>query len=184
MNNQTLTFHLPCNPKPSKASPSSQIVAIDGWSLIVKKTGSTRTRSGRTITVSSRHYDSFCDAFQGTQGSKNVTITFIGSTVYSIDWGTGTISLPDTAALIALAGDRALEFELAAEVLQELRQLNESTSELLGFVRDREKSELGQLNETMSELLHLLRARENVRPSDTRELHPGTQPAKAALPGE
>lgn len=141
MSTQTLSFHLPVSPQPSKTNSSAQIVATDGWKLTVKKTGSSRSRDPNTksiiVSVSSAHYDSFCDAFHNGSGTKNVAITFTGSVVNSIDWGSGVIPLPDNSALItAIQRDRAFELELGTEILSELRQLNETMTELLCLTRE------------------------------------------------
>lgn len=145
MSTQTLSFHLPVNPQPSKSNYSAQIVATDGWKLTVKKTGSNRSRDTSTksiiVSVSSAHYDSFCDAFHNGSGTKNVLITFTGSVVNSIDWGSGAIPLPDNTALMAaIKRDRAFELELGTEILSELRQLNETMTELLCLTREQRAS--------------------------------------------
>jgi hypothetical protein len=113
MSTQTLTFTLPLSPKPSKSNASAVLHSSNGWTLTVRKTGSSRdinvSKKTVNITLTVSHYEAFCDAFKGSSGSKSAVITHVNSSVQSLKWDSTTVTLPDVGSLAPLAAIGALE---------------------------------------------------------------------------
>ena len=143
MRTKTLQFACPHHPLPDPAS----------LQLVLNSTGSNRWRltvivgsTHRQINTVERfikvglnvaHYSDFCLAFQETGGAtKPVTITYEGAVVHTIAWNKGkdpiSVSLPDSEP-IASARKDMVGFALVStsDLLSELRQLNDNTSNIL-----------------------------------------------------
>lgn len=143
MRTKTLQFACPHHPLPDPAS----------LQLVLNSTGSNRWRltviAGGThrqintierfikVGLNAAHYSDFCLAFQETGGTtKPVTVTYESAVVHSITWNKGKdaigISLPDSEPVPSARKDM-VGFALAStgDLLSELRQLNDNTSNIL-----------------------------------------------------
>ena len=143
MRTKTLQFACPHNPLPDPAAPQLVLNSTDSnrWRLTIIRGGTHRQINTveRFIRVGLNllHYTDFCLAFQETGGTtKAVTFTYESAVVHNVAWKraglTISVPLPDSETVAVARKDMA-GFAVAStgELLSELRQLNDHTSNIL-----------------------------------------------------